>query len=195
MEVQGVWKAPAWLEQQHRERAVGLVGGWAGGTWSLCRRESVGSSSSISQFQLIPAPFMSRALWEAGVLNRSAPTGAQGGYVARALPEEGTFKVYAVTQSPMKKEAEELKQRRAEVVKADQDDEPSLELALAGTYEAFVVTSFWKHCRKEKETVQVPVLALTGTTCRMAWEGVIEGQLCGIGVGVMGQLLVQPCQP
>ncbi|XP_074014329.1 nmrA-like family domain-containing protein 1 [Numenius arquata] len=86
-------------------------------------------------------------------------TGAQGGSVARALLEDGTFKVRAVTRNPMKKEAEELKQRGAEVVKADQDDEPSLELALEGAYGAFVVTNFWEHCSKEKEIVQGKRLA------------------------------------
>ncbi|KAM6121762.1 LOW QUALITY PROTEIN: nmrA-like family domain-containing protein 1 [Phoenicopterus ruber ruber] len=78
-------------------------------------------------------------------------TGAQGGYVARAPLKDGTFKACAVTWSPMKKEAKELKQRGAEVGKADQDNEPSLELALAGVYGAFVVTNFWEHCSKEKE--------------------------------------------
>ncbi|KAM9599592.1 nmrA-like family domain-containing protein 1 [Morphnus guianensis] len=86
-------------------------------------------------------------------------TGAQGGCVARALLEDGTFKVRAVTRSPMKKAAKELKQRGAEVVKADQDDEPSLELALAGAYGAFVVTNFWEHCSKEKEIAQGKRLA------------------------------------
>ncbi|NXP02326.1 NMRL1 protein, partial [Thinocorus orbignyianus] len=86
-------------------------------------------------------------------------TGAQGGCVARALLEDGTFKVRAVTRNPMKKEAEELKQRGAEVVKADQDDEPSLELALAGAYGAFVVTNFWEHGSKEKEIAQGKRLA------------------------------------
>ncbi|NWW49938.1 NMRL1 protein, partial [Pedionomus torquatus] len=92
-------------------------------------------------------------------VTRSAPTGAQGGCVARALLEDGTFKVRAVTRNPMKKEAEELKQRGAEVVKADQDDELSLELALAGAYGAFVVTNFWEHCSKEKEITQGKRLA------------------------------------
>lgn len=91
--------------------------------------------------------------------------------MARALLEDGTFKVRAVTRSPMKKEAEELKQRGAEVVKADQDDERSLELALAGAYGAFIVTNFWEHNSKEKEIAQVPEFALTGTTRGMAWDG------------------------
>ncbi|NXN31365.1 NMRL1 protein, partial [Nycticryphes semicollaris] len=90
----------------------------------------------------------------AEALTVSTPAGSQGGCVARALLEDGTFKVRAVTRNPMKKEAEELKRRGAEVVQADQDDEPSLELALAGAYGAFVVTNFWEHCSKEKEIAQ-----------------------------------------
>ncbi|NXP55427.1 NMRL1 protein, partial [Heliornis fulica] len=86
-------------------------------------------------------------------------TGAQGGYVAQALLDDGTFKVRAVTRNPLKKEAEELKQRGAEVVKADLDDEASLELALAGAYGAFIVTNFWEHSSKEKEIAQGKRLA------------------------------------
>ncbi|XP_027539508.1 nmrA-like family domain-containing protein 1 [Neopelma chrysocephalum] len=86
-------------------------------------------------------------------------TGAQGGSVARALLDDGTFRVRAVTRSPRKKAAEELKRRGAEVVKADQDDEPSLEQALQGAYGAFVVTNFWEHCSKEKEIEQGKRLA------------------------------------
>ncbi|XP_077043012.1 nmrA-like family domain-containing protein 1 isoform X3 [Agelaius phoeniceus] len=81
-------------------------------------------------------------------------TGAQGGAVARALLDDGSFKVRAVTRSPRKKEAEELRRRGAELVKADQDDEASLEQALAGAYGAFIVTNFWEHCSKEKEIEQ-----------------------------------------
>ncbi|XP_053813346.1 nmrA-like family domain-containing protein 1 isoform X1 [Vidua chalybeata] len=86
-------------------------------------------------------------------------TGAQGGGVARALLDDGTFKVRAVTRSPRKKKAEELRRRGAEVVKADQDDEASLERALAGAYGAFIVTNFWEHCSKEKEIEQGQRLA------------------------------------
>ncbi|NXX40884.1 NMRL1 protein, partial [Tricholaema leucomelas] len=86
-------------------------------------------------------------------------TGAQGGSVARALLEDGTFRVRAVTRSPMKEEAKALKQKGAEVVKADQDDIPSLELALAGAYGAFILTNFWEHCSKEKEIKQGKCLA------------------------------------
>ncbi|NXM73152.1 NMRL1 protein, partial [Serilophus lunatus] len=85
--------------------------------------------------------------------------GSQGGGVARALLDDGTFGVRAVTRSPGKKGAEELKRRGAEVVRADQDDEPSLERALAGAYGAFVVTNFWEHFSKEKEIEQGKRLA------------------------------------
>ncbi|OWK52355.1 NmrA-like family domain-containing protein 1 [Lonchura striata] len=85
--------------------------------------------------------------------------GAQGGSVARALLGDGAFRVRAVTRSPRKKPAEELRRRGAEVVKADQDDEASLERALAGAYGAFVVTNFWEHCSKEKEIEQGQRLA------------------------------------
>lgn len=88
----------------------------------------------------------------------------------------------------MKEEAKALKQQGAEVVKADQDDIPSLELALAGAYGAFILTNFWEHCSKEKEIAQVPELL---------WVGV-----CGLGRGdggtalwclvSWGQLLVKP---
>ncbi|XP_030814317.1 nmrA-like family domain-containing protein 1 isoform X1 [Camarhynchus parvulus] len=81
-------------------------------------------------------------------------TGAQGGSVARALLDDGSFKVRAVTRSPRKKQAQELRRRGAELVKADQDDEASLERALAGAYGAFIVTNFWEHCSKEKEIEQ-----------------------------------------
>ncbi|XP_009078716.1 PREDICTED: nmrA-like family domain-containing protein 1, partial [Acanthisitta chloris] len=79
--------------------------------------------------------------------------------VARALLGDGSFRVRAVTRSPRKKAAEELRLLGAEVVKADQDDEASLERALEGAYGAFVVTNFWEHCSKEKEIEQGKCLA------------------------------------
>lgn len=39
-------------------------------------------------------------------------------------------------------------------MRADQDDERSLEEALTGAHGAFVVTNFWEHCSKEKEVAQ-----------------------------------------
>ncbi|NXI48925.1 NMRL1 protein, partial [Chloroceryle aenea] len=65
----------------------------------------------------------------------------------------------------------------AEVAKADRDDEPLLELALAGAYGASIVNNFWEHCSKGKEIAEVPARALNGTTCGVAWEGAELGLL------------------
>ncbi|NXC43016.1 NMRL1 protein, partial [Penelope pileata] len=86
-------------------------------------------------------------------------TGAQGGAVARALLEDDAFLVRALTRSPGRSAAQELRQRGAEVVRADLDDERALEAALAGAYGAFAVTNFWEHGSKEKEVAQGKRLA------------------------------------
>ncbi|KAM9305393.1 uncharacterized protein PAF06_013941 [Gastrophryne carolinensis] len=81
-------------------------------------------------------------------------TGAQGGSVARALLEDGTFAVRAITRDPSKPAAAKLKEAGAEVVAADLDNKKSLETALSGAYGAFVVTNFWEHFSKDKEVAQ-----------------------------------------
>lgn len=81
-------------------------------------------------------------------------TGAQGGSVAKALLEDGTFAVRAVTRDVKKEAALKLKEAGAEVVAADLDDEKSIEAALKGAYGAFVVTNFWEHFSKDKEIAQ-----------------------------------------
>ncbi|XP_077305717.1 nmrA-like family domain-containing protein 1 [Lithobates pipiens] len=81
-------------------------------------------------------------------------TGAQGGSVAKALQEDGTFAVRAVTRDVKKEAALKLKEAGAEVVAADLDDEKSIEAALKGAYGAFVVTNFWEHFSKDKEIAQ-----------------------------------------
>ncbi|CAJ0966172.1 unnamed protein product [Ranitomeya imitator] len=81
-------------------------------------------------------------------------TGAQGGSVAAALLDDGTFEVRAVTRDTTKPAAVKLKEAGAEVVSADLDDEKSLEAALSGAYGAFLVTNFWEHFNKEKEITQ-----------------------------------------
>ncbi|KAM4024986.1 nmrA-like family domain-containing protein 1 isoform 2-T2 [Anomaloglossus baeobatrachus] len=78
-------------------------------------------------------------------------TGAQGGSVAAALLDDGTFEVRAVTRDTSKPAAAKLKEAGAEVVSADLDDEKSLEAALSGAYGAFLVTNVWEHFSKEKE--------------------------------------------
>ncbi|XP_020667581.2 nmrA-like family domain-containing protein 1 isoform X1 [Pogona vitticeps] len=81
-------------------------------------------------------------------------TGAQGGSVARALLEDATFQVRAITRKPRQRAAQELKGMGAEVVRADLDDAQSLEPALMGAYAAFLVTDFWEHQNKEQEVAQ-----------------------------------------
>nr|XP_045238960.1 nmrA-like family domain-containing protein 1 isoform X5 [Macaca fascicularis] len=85
--------------------------------------------------------------------------GAQGGSVARTLLEDGTFKVRVVTRNPGKKAAKELRLQGAEVVKGDQDDQVSMELALNGAYATFIVTNYWESCSQEKEVKQGKLLA------------------------------------
>lgn len=72
----------------------------------------------------------------AALYRAALPAGAQGGSVARALLEDGAFAVRAVTRSPGRKEAAELRRRGAELMRADQDDERSLEEALTGAHGA-----------------------------------------------------------
>ncbi|XP_040297170.1 nmrA-like family domain-containing protein 1 isoform X1 [Bufo bufo] len=86
-------------------------------------------------------------------------TGAQGGSVAAALLEDGTFAVRAVTRDPSKSAAVKLKEAGAEVVSADLDNEKSVEAALGGAYGAFVVTNFWEHFSKDKEVAQGKLIA------------------------------------
>ncbi|XP_053326851.1 nmrA-like family domain-containing protein 1 [Spea bombifrons] len=86
-------------------------------------------------------------------------SGAQGGSVAKALLEDGTFAVRAVTRDPSKPAALKLKEAGAEVVAADLDDKRSLEAALSGVYGAFVVTNFWEHFSVAKEIAQGKLIA------------------------------------
>jgi len=126
----------------------------------------------------------------AALYRAALPAGAQGGSVARALLEDGAFAVRAVTRSPGRKEAAELRRRGAELMRADQDDERSLEEALTGAHGAFVVTNFWEHCSKEKEVAQVSACFNRDP----AWNGL--GARCGPAVSGCGARLwfsVQPC--
>ncbi|XP_053550335.1 nmrA-like family domain-containing protein 1 [Bombina bombina] len=86
-------------------------------------------------------------------------TGAQGGSVVKALVEDGTFAVRAVTRDPKKESAVKLSQSGVEVVAADLDDEKSLESVLSKASGAFVVTNFWEHFSKDKEIKQGKLIA------------------------------------
>ncbi|XP_074136113.1 nmrA-like family domain-containing protein 1 [Sminthopsis crassicaudata] len=116
-------------------------------------------------------------------------TGAQGGSVARTLLEDGTFKVRVVTRNPKQKAAEHLKNQGAEVVRGDQDDEKSLEPALAGAYAAFIVTNYWENLNQEQEIKQGKLLA--DLSKRLGLNYVIYSGLENVKKLTGGQLVVR----
>jgi uncharacterized protein YbjT (DUF2867 family) len=88
-------------------------------------------------------------------------TGAQGGGLVRAITEDksGGFTARAITRDKNSDKAKELAKLGAEVVKADVDDEKSLEKAFAGAYGAFCVTFFWAHFSPDKELAEATNMA------------------------------------
>lgn len=95
------------------------------------------------------------------VIAVTGATGAQGGGVARAILSDpaGGFACRAITRDPSKETARALASQGAELVKADLDDEASLEKAFAGAHGAFCVTNFWEHFSAEKEKTQAKHMA------------------------------------
>lgn len=79
--------------------------------------------------------------------------------MARALLEDGTFRVRVVTRDPEQKAAKELRLRGAEVVQGDQNDEANMARALAGAHATFIVTNYWENCSQEQEVKQGKLLA------------------------------------
>ena len=63
-------------------------------------------------------------------------TGRQGGQVVRHLLKQG-WRLRGLTRTPDSKKAAALKALGVEVMKADQDDKPALEAALANAYGVF----------------------------------------------------------
>ncbi|XP_051823529.1 nmrA-like family domain-containing protein 1 [Antechinus flavipes] len=116
-------------------------------------------------------------------------TGAQGGSVARTLLEDGTFKVRVVTRNPKQKAAEYLRNQGAEVVRGDQDDEKSLEPALAGAHAAFIVTNYWENLNQEQEIKQGKLLA--DLSKRLGLNYVIYSGLENVKKLTGGQLIVR----
>jgi uncharacterized protein YbjT (DUF2867 family) len=88
-------------------------------------------------------------------------TGAQGGSLVDAIlnDRESNFKVRAITRNANSEKSMELKQKGAEVVEADLDDQQSLVRAFKGAYGAFCVTFFWEHFSPEKEKQQAKNMA------------------------------------
>ena len=88
-------------------------------------------------------------------------TGAQGGGLVRAIlaDKDGEFTARALTRKVDSDKAKALAKAGVEVVRADLDDEESLERAFAGAYGAFCVTNFWEHFSPEKEYAQAGNMA------------------------------------
>ena len=83
-------------------------------------------------------------------------TGAQGGGLVRAIlaDRNGEFRVRALTRNPDSDKARALAAAGAELVRADLDDQASLERAFAGAHGVFALTNFWEHFSPEKELAQ-----------------------------------------
>lgn len=98
---------------------------------------------------------------ERKIIAIAGATGAQGGGLARAIlnDPEGLFAVRALTRDIHSEKAKALARLGAEVVKADLDDEASLERAFDGAYGAFCVTFFWDHFSPERELAEAGAMA------------------------------------
>lgn len=81
-------------------------------------------------------------------------TGSQGGGTVRALLDDGTFAVRALTRDPSSSKAAALAEAGAQVVAADLDDEASLDRAFDGVHGAFVVTNYWAPLAPDQEAEQ-----------------------------------------
>ena len=88
-------------------------------------------------------------------------TGGQGGGLARAILDDpqGKFGCRALTRDPGSDAARALRDRGADVVPADLDDEDSLAAAFDGAYGAFCMTNFFEHFSASRETEQAEKLA------------------------------------
>jgi len=88
-------------------------------------------------------------------------TGSQGGGLARAIAADskGPFVARAITRKPDSERAQALARLGVEVVAADADDPPSLEIAMAGAYGAYCVTNYWEHSSAEREGAQATAMA------------------------------------
>ncbi len=86
-------------------------------------------------------------------------TGLQGGSVVRALREQGTFRIRAITRDPSKAAG-----LADEVVAGDLDKPETLGKALEGAHGVFLVTNFWNPGTNELEqgTAAVKAAAAAG---------------------------------
>ncbi|KAK3602151.1 hypothetical protein CHS0354_036893 [Potamilus streckersoni] len=81
-------------------------------------------------------------------------TGAQGGAVVRALLQNSSFAVRAVTRNLDGNGAQELKKLKVEVVKGDTDDKEGLKKILSGAFGCFLVTNYFDHLDMNREIQQ-----------------------------------------
>lgn len=86
-------------------------------------------------------------------------TGQQGGAVVQGLLDAGVFQVRAATRNVDSEKAKVLSKKGVQVVKADLDDQVSVEAALKGCYGLFLVTNYWEHMSKDKEIFQGKLVA------------------------------------
>jgi uncharacterized protein YbjT (DUF2867 family) len=70
-------------------------------------------------------------------------TGSQGGGLVKAILDDGTFAVRALTRNAESTGAQALAAAGAEIVEADLDDEASLRKAFDGAHGAYIVTNYW----------------------------------------------------
>ncbi|KAM0541548.1 hypothetical protein ACHAPJ_013196 [Fusarium lateritium] len=71
-------------------------------------------------------------------------TGIQGGSVVKALLNDESYTVRAITRNPTSEAATSLRAQGAEVVGADLDDLSSLKNAFSGSYGIFAATNFFQ---------------------------------------------------
>ncbi|KAM0209552.1 hypothetical protein ACHAPQ_011295 [Fusarium lateritium] len=71
-------------------------------------------------------------------------TGIQGGSVVRALLNDGTYSIRAITRDPNSETASSLRAQGVEVIGADLKDLSSLKNAFSGSYAIFAATNFFQ---------------------------------------------------
>ena len=90
-------------------------------------------------------------------------TGAQGGSVVKVVlghPKlSQQFRIRAITRDPSSSKAKALAEQGVEPVKADLNDESSLQEAIKGSYAVYAVTNYWEKASKSIEIAQGKAIA------------------------------------
>ncbi|KAL9039863.1 MAG: hypothetical protein Q9214_004705 [Letrouitia sp. 1 TL-2023] len=94
----------------------------------------------------------------ARILTVFGATGAQGSslvsYVLSHPSLSSMYSIRGVTRDPSKPAARVLQEKGVEVVRADADDPPSVQKAVAGSYAVFSMTNFWEKASAAVEISQ-----------------------------------------